>query len=83
MSIHDKMDLTISYLDLPRDSRPQLITVYAPEVDNMAHEHGIDSEELRGELARVDAAIENLLQGLHNRNLTDVVNIVLVSDHGP
>lgn len=40
MRIQEKMDITLKWLDLPYDNRPQLITVYSPQVDQEGHRGG-------------------------------------------
>ncbi|EGC40702.1 type I phosphodiesterase/nucleotide pyrophosphatase [Histoplasma capsulatum var. duboisii H88] len=88
-----KAKRVLSFLDLPGDQeaqdlssdtdrRPQLIAVYVPHVDSDGHTFGPNSTEIRSTLARVDEMLAEIFKGLHSRNLTDVVNIVVVSDHG-
>ncbi|MDR1010557.1 MAG: ectonucleotide pyrophosphatase/phosphodiesterase [Opitutaceae bacterium] len=72
----------LSWLDLPDEKRPSLITFYFSDVDHAGHTHGPVSPQVRDELMKVDAAIGQLVDGLRARNLLDSVNIVVVSDHG-
>ncbi|KAF8456548.1 alkaline-phosphatase-like protein, partial [Terfezia claveryi] len=72
----------LSWLDLPLDSRPQLILGYVPNLDAIGHKFGPDTPEERAELRKVDDMFKLLLLGIEARNLTDIVNIVVVSDHG-
>ena len=46
------------------------------------HRHGTQTSAINQSLARVNAALERLLQGLHERSLLHCVNILVVSDHG-
>lgn len=62
--------------------RPQLIAAYVPNVDAEGHRYGPNSTEIRSTIAEVDAMLRSILKGLHARNLTDIVNVVVVSDHG-
>ncbi|KKZ67479.1 ectonucleotide pyrophosphatase/phosphodiesterase family member 1/3 [[Emmonsia] crescens] len=88
-----KANRVLSFLDLPGDEeaedlpsdtdrRPQLIAAYVPNVDTDGHKFGPNSTEIRNTIAQVDRMLANIFQGLHDRNLTEVVNIVIVSDHG-
>lgn len=86
-----KVSRLLELLDLPgpggngtpgSDERPQLIAAYVPVVDADGHKYGPNSTEIRGTIKRVDDMLRDLLTGLEERNLTDVVNLVIVSDHG-
>ncbi|KAF2806616.1 Phosphodiest-domain-containing protein [Mytilinidion resinicola] len=86
-----KTDRIFEFLDLPGpDSpaakadlpRPQLIAAYVPVVDADGHQYGPNSTEIRQTIMNVDDMLEQILQGLQQRNLTEVVNVVVVSDHG-
>ncbi|KAL1639559.1 hypothetical protein SLS58_007758 [Diplodia intermedia] len=86
-----KVDRILGLLDLPGpDSphalgdqpRPQFIAAYVPNVDSDGHKYGPNSTEIRGTITAVDTMLGNLFKGLEARNLTDIVNVVIVSDHG-
>jgi predicted AlkP superfamily pyrophosphatase or phosphodiesterase len=62
--------------------RPQLIASYISSVDAAGHAHGQDSEQLNRTLVEVDDVPGSLLSGLDERNLTDTVKVIIVSDHG-
>jgi len=64
------------------DMRPQLIAAYVPNVDSDGHKYGPNSTEIRTTIAGVDDMLNGLLKGLDERNLTHIVNVVVVSDHG-
>jgi predicted AlkP superfamily pyrophosphatase or phosphodiesterase len=51
-------------------------------VDADGHKYGPNSTEIRDTISQADNMLGNLFSGLQERNLTDVVNIVVVSDHG-
>ncbi|KAF8477406.1 alkaline-phosphatase-like protein [Kalaharituber pfeilii] len=72
----------LSWIDMPLESRPQLIFGYVPNIDAIGHKFGPDSPEEDAELQKVDDMFLLLLEGLEERNLFDIVNIVVVSDHG-
>lgn len=85
-----KVSRILEFLDLPGletksqtvPERPQLIAAYVPDVDREGHNFGPNSTEIRTTISEVDGMMAELMAGLDQRNLTDVVNIVVVSDHG-
>ena len=66
----------------PNKPRPQLIAAYVPNVDSIGHKFGPNSTEVNSTIVQVDDMLYSMLAGLYDRNLTDIVNIVVVSDHG-
>lgn len=66
----------------PEDLRPQLIAAYVPNVDADGHKFGPNSTEIRVTIQNVDKMMDDLFLGLETRNLTDIVNVIVVSDHG-
>lgn len=62
--------------------RPQLIAAYVPVVDADGHTYGPNSTEIRDTIKRVDKMLNDLFMGLADRNLTKIVNVIVVSDHG-
>ena len=86
-----KVERILGWLDLPGDDdkaapsanrRPQLIAAYVPDVDADGHKYGPNSTEIRGTIADADSMLTLLVEGLLVRNLTEIVNIIVVSDHG-
>lgn len=64
------------------EMRPQFIAAYVPNVDADGHRYGPNSTEIQKTIQEVDTMLDQLFLGLEQRNLTDVVNVVVVSDHG-
>ncbi|KAF2750965.1 Phosphodiest-domain-containing protein [Sporormia fimetaria CBS 119925] len=86
-----KVDRILELLDLPGPMdaaaeidrpRPQLIAAYVPNVDGDGHKYGPNSTEIRQTIRDADSMLGSILAGLQERNLTDIVNVVVVSDHG-
>ncbi|KAL2150298.1 hypothetical protein VTH82DRAFT_7974 [Thermothelomyces myriococcoides] len=77
-----KVDRILGFLDMPDADRPQLIAAYVPNVDADGHKYGPNSTEIRSTIQKVDKMLGDLFKGLEQRNLTDIVNIIVVSDHG-
>lgn len=70
------------WLDLPMKDRPQLITLYVPEVDQIGHHYGPDDVKLNQTLQSVDQFVGSLYDSLKRRNLTEIVDVIYVGDHG-
>ncbi|KAI7787493.1 ectonucleotide pyrophosphatase phosphodiesterase 1 [Diaporthe eres] len=66
----------------PADMRPQLIAAYVPDVDGDGHRFGPNSTEIRSTIQNADTMMDGVFLGLEARNLTDIVNVIVVSDHG-
>lgn len=86
-----KVDRILELLDKPgpdspyavaNQPRPQLIAAYVPNVDSDGHAFGPNSTEIRQTIKDVDEMLGSLFKGLQDRNLTNIVNVVVVSDHG-
>ncbi|PCH39896.1 Phosphodiest-domain-containing protein [Wolfiporia cocos MD-104 SS10] len=80
--LKEKLDQIMSWIDLPLEERPQLIMAYEPSLDQAGHLAGPASELVNKVLHEVDVFAKDLHDGLEARNLTDIVDIVFVSDHG-
>ncbi|KAK0946545.1 hypothetical protein LTR29_002013 [Friedmanniomyces endolithicus] len=65
-----------------RELRPQLIAAYVPNVDADGHAYGPNSTYIKSTIAEVDGMLASLFDGISDRNLTDIVNVIVVSDHG-
>lgn len=80
--LEKKSKRVFEWLDRSFDQRPELILSYVPNVDSVGHTNGINGKELKETLKYVDRLIGDIINGLDARNLTDIVNLVVVSDHG-
>ncbi|KAL9137286.1 MAG: hypothetical protein Q9175_001512 [Cornicularia normoerica] len=84
-----KTERILGLLDLPSIKnelvsklRPQFIAAYVPNVDHMGHKFGPNSTEVWDSISNADAMLHDIFTGLEERNLTSLVNVVVVSDHG-
>ena len=77
-----RVDQVLEWIDLPADQRPSLITPYFSDVDDAAHDYGLNSRQVVSALRAVDRAVGRLLKGLEKRGLLEQTNIIVVSDHG-
>lgn len=89
--LSNKVDRVLELLDKPGqeskkaavvDMRPQFIAAYVPNVDADGHKYGPNSTEIRTTINQVDDMLDRLFVGLEERNLTNIINVVVVSDHG-
>lgn len=89
--LDNKVSRILGWLDMPgkesgsvaaEEMRPQLIAAYVPNVDSHGHKYGPNSTEIRATIQKVDTMMDKIFQGLDERNLTDIVNVIVVSDHG-
>lgn len=77
-----RIDQVLAWLDLPKGERPQALTLYFDVVDSKGHEFGPDSREVNEAIAKVDAQIGLLIDGLKGRGIFDQTTLIIVSDHG-
>ncbi|KAI5857821.1 alkaline-phosphatase-like protein [Tricharina praecox] len=77
-----KVDRILGLLDLPVQKRPQLVAAYVPDVDVSGHKFGPNTTETDNTIRDVDGMLHSLFLGLEARNLSEIVNVVVVSDHG-
>ena len=77
-----RVDMVLDWMALPREKRPDLVTLYFDQLDHDAHHDGPDSATVDADLRRLDAAIARLIAGLKRQKLWARTNLVLVADHG-
>lgn len=72
----------LEWLALPGDSAPAIITLYFSDTDDAGHTYGPAAPETDAAIASVDSAVGALLDGIDRLGLRDIVNIIIVADHG-
>lgn len=82
VSSEARIDQVIEWLMMPRDKRPVFITLYFSMVDATGHRFGPDSPELNTALQQLNAAMSYLINRLQHHRLYNLINTVIVSDHG-
>ena len=75
-----RVDVVLSWLQLPPDERPHFITLYYANVDYAGHKHTPDSPEVAEAVKHLDDMIGKLAAGLASLKLP--VDLIVVSDHG-
>ncbi|KAG7088112.1 hypothetical protein E1B28_012137 [Marasmius oreades] len=82
VSLRTKLNQILAWIDLPLEERPQLIMAYEPSLDQAGHLTGPMSELVNRTLETVDTFARHLHDSLAQRNLSEIVDVVFVSDHG-
>ncbi|KAH9179365.1 Phosphodiest-domain-containing protein [Lactarius sanguifluus] len=82
VSLDTKLAQILDWIDLPLSERPQLILTYEPSLDQAGHAKGPYSREVNETLRYVDGFVKDLHDSLVARNLTEIVDVIFVSDHG-
>ncbi|CAK9441280.1 uncharacterized protein LODBEIA_P51490 [Lodderomyces beijingensis] len=77
-----KVDRVMGWIDRDISQRPELILTYVPTVDEFGHKFGISGSNLTESLVYVDNFIALMKLELHKRHLDDLVNLIILSDHG-
>ncbi|OWB81818.1 hypothetical protein B5S33_g437 [[Candida] boidinii] len=77
-----KIERLKTWLDKDLTERPELMLFYVPNIDSLGHGYGISGDELDEGLTEVDDFLSQVNKELTDRNLHEIVNLVIVSDHG-
>lgn len=78
----ERVNDVLNWLNLEKTMRPQFISLYFSLVDSQGHRNGPDPNILKSSIDSIDQTIGRLLQGIEAQNQEDVVNLIVVSDHG-
>lgn len=73
---------TTMAIDYFKENNPFFITLYDPEPDEMAHEHGDQSEQYLSAIERADNQIGRIMNMLRELGVYDQTLIVITPDHG-
>lgn len=77
-----RADQVLDWLAAPPEERPDLVLLYFSSIDDAGHRFGPESPETRSAVKRVDRILGSLRNGLADQGILDLVNLVIVSDHG-
>lgn len=75
-----RVDQVISWLELPEEKRPHMITLYFSDVDSKGHRHGPDHDKVKHAVQSLDTLIGQLDDRLQQTGLD--VSLIVTSDHG-
>ena len=77
-----RIDSIISWLQLPLNDRPHLLTWYIDQPDTKGHKYGPDSKEMSDYIPCLDSLVGVFIKKVENLPNADKINIIIVSDHG-
>lgn len=80
MTIQERVDWLLNQID--KEKKPHFMSLYFENVDSMGHFEGPDSIKVGEELKKVDDTLGILLKELEKRKFREMINIILLSDHG-
>ncbi len=78
----ERVEGVIDWLQLPKEERPQFITLYFDATDTYGHRAGPYSEATNKAIKQLDSIIALLFQKLRSIEMLDSTNVIIVSDHG-
>lgn len=78
----DRIDSVISWLQLPENNRPHLITWYVDEPDHLGHRYGPNSEKIDSMVIELDKLLGIYMNKLSKLDIADNINVIVLSDHG-
>ena len=82
VAFEDRIDQVVQWLRLPNEKRPAFISLYFENVDQAGHRYGPESAEVRQAVLDTDVLIGKILDQINAAGMTDLVNLIVVSDHG-
>ena len=77
-----RVDTLISWLQLPVEIRPKLMTFYLSQVDSYGHRYGPNSDSVKVAVREADRTIGYLIDELKRIEVWPDVHILITSDHG-
>lgn len=82
MDQQTRIDSVIQWMTLGTDKEIDLATLYFSQVDSRGHRFGPGSPELIGAVEEADSLVGYLLEQLIAKGLSEITNVIFVSDHG-
>ncbi|MGK7391000.1 MAG: ectonucleotide pyrophosphatase/phosphodiesterase [Candidatus Cyclobacteriaceae bacterium M2_1C_046] len=76
----NRIDQVINWLKLDKESRPHLITLYFSLLDDLGHDYGPGTKEIKEGVTEADRLLGHLMMKLEDIELP--VNVIITSDHG-
>jgi ectonucleotide pyrophosphatase/phosphodiesterase family member 5 len=77
-----RIDSVVQWLDKTREPVVDFATLYFSDVDSKGHRYGLQSDSIVAAIQNADLLVGYLHEKLEAHNVTDKVNIIIVSDHG-
>lgn len=82
VSLPQRIDSVVSWLQLPVKERPRLVMLYYNEPDHSGHRYGPDSKEVQEKVHYIDKQMQHLYEKLMQLPIAEKINLIIVSDHG-
>ena len=82
VTMEQKIDTVIHWLNLPINERPRLIAWYSPEPDWTAHRDGATGAQTMAVVEQLDSLLGIFLAKLKELPHANKINFIVVSDHG-
>ncbi|PIK48466.1 putative ectonucleotide pyrophosphatase/phosphodiesterase family member 7-like [Apostichopus japonicus] len=79
MPLSERIDLAMEWLI---EDDFDLVLLYADKPDTISHTFGTDSPAVKASLDIIDANVQKLFDLIEENGLTDILNVIMVSDHG-
>ncbi|KIJ64399.1 hypothetical protein HYDPIDRAFT_28347 [Hydnomerulius pinastri MD-312] len=80
--LQEKLDQILEWIDGEKEGRPELILAYEPSLDQAGHATGPMSALVNQTLSEIDTFAHSLHTSLLARNLSQICDVIFVSDHG-
>ncbi|KAL4121158.1 hypothetical protein QTP88_013723 [Uroleucon formosanum] len=82
-SIHwnSRIDTIMSWIE-DENQPANLVFAYFEEPDKTSHRKGVNSQEIKNQIVRVDNTVKYMLDQLKYKNLEEKINLIILSDHG-
>jgi predicted AlkP superfamily pyrophosphatase or phosphodiesterase len=77
-----RIDTVITWLSLPLEKRPRLVTLYFDQPDSQGHRTGPDSYEVDRQVMYLDSLVGVLYNKLSELPIAHEINFIVTSDHG-
>ena len=77
-----RVDSVLHWLDIEDEPAPQFMALYFSKADTYGHRYGPESDSVARAVEEIDGHIGYLIKELRDRELSDDLNIIIVSDHG-
>ncbi len=77
-----RIDSVLKWMTLGNEKEIDFGTLYFSETDDFGHMYGPDSEEIKQAIQNADSLVGYMIQQMKEKNLWDITNVVVLSDHG-
>jgi predicted AlkP superfamily pyrophosphatase or phosphodiesterase len=82
LDIEERIDQVIAAIGQKSDARSRFIVGYMDEPDHVLHYQGLEAEEAKRTMARVDAGIGRVLAAIERAGIAERTTLIVTTDHG-